>query len=75
MQFVNWAETNGSGHGMLSLLVKFAESSLRLPPKLTPEVLAAISAGPSLALMKCDARFARGSPPAAPKALAVAWRG
>ncbi len=44
--------THGSGHGMASLLVKYAESSSRLPPRLSPVIFAAISAGPSFALMK-----------------------
>lgn len=45
-------EAHGSGHGMPSLLVKYSESSSRLPPRFTPEIFAAISAGPSFALMK-----------------------
>ena len=60
---------------MPSLFVKYAESSSRLPPSVTPEILAAMSAGPSLALMKCDARLVRDSPMAPPMAAAVAWSG
>lgn len=51
----------------------------RLPPVFTPEIFAAISDGPSLALIKRDILFPRGSPPAAPMADAVAangcWKG
>ena len=47
---------------MPSLLVKYSESSSRFPPRVTPEIFAAMSAGPSLALWKCEMRFERRSP-------------
>lgn len=47
----------GSGKGIPSLLVKYGPSSSRFPPALTPETLAMMEAGPSLALLKKEDRW------------------
>src|SRR3954451_21649368 len=57
----------GSGHGIPSLLVKYGPSSSRLPPLVRPEILEAITAGPSFALWKRDVFcIGLGSAPAEP---------
>lgn len=59
--------THGSGHGMPSLLVKYSASSCFFPlrtPELTPEMSAAIAAGPLLMPILNLSSLPRAPPPA-----------